>query len=140
MREFLCSVGIDPGILILYSSGNGLPELIEIDGCVLLSAEYLKSTAINLSQFPDRTGYECFVNRAHLRGSTKSEFEEAFKQAAAIRAALIRFREDKFQVIVSISNGDVTLRFHKKRANEQWLDDDLDHYRHEAVMAIDVPD
>jgi len=114
------------------------PEFVKIDGCVILLEEYERSKHVNLRQFPDRTGYECFVNHVHFSCGSKVDFEKVLERAAIIRVALRELRDGRFQIVVSVARDDATLRFHKYREGEKWLTDNLDEYEEEAILAIEV--
>jgi hypothetical protein len=41
------------------------PELEIVLDCVLLKNEYKKNTHVKIESFPDKTGFECFMNHVH---------------------------------------------------------------------------
>jgi hypothetical protein len=64
------------GLLKSLRSGSRLPlsdqlntiasGMVVIDGCYLLSREAKKNINARVSDFSDKTGYECFVNHVHI--------------------------------------------------------------------------
>ena len=110
-----------------------------IDGCIFLTEEYARSKGSKLQQFPDRMGYECFVNHIHFRvGRGRRALEEVFDYASALRKALMALGEVRFEVIISVADGDSVVRFHKCRQGESWLSEDLERYKHEAILSVTV--
>jgi hypothetical protein len=59
---------------------------------------------------------------------------------AGLEAALTAAAQHRrFRVIVGISEGDCTVRFHQLRPDEDSLSDDLEAYDSEAMLTFDVP-
>lgn len=65
MRDLVNELGIDLNH-ITDEGAMDLPRLQLVDECVLLNDEYTRARGARLGQFPDRTGFECFVNHVHL--------------------------------------------------------------------------
>ena len=118
----------------------GEPQLTEIGDSVLLK-DQLKSTAhVALGVFQDRTGYECFINHVHKPyDSTRVSLQACVQFASRLQSELALIARGRpFQVILSISGKDCTVRFHQRRPNEVWLDDDLEEYVDEAILVLPV--
>lgn len=87
------------------------------------------------AQFDDLTGVECFVNHLHFQSLAR-----ALTTAEKIRRTLEESFSGAFQIIVAGRSGDFTVRFHKKRAGESWLSEDLEGYEEEAVLLLGSDD
>ena len=66
MRQLLESVGISLPQALAKASVEDFPEMITVDGSVLLAQEYGLARSVSVKDFPDRTGYESFVNHFHI--------------------------------------------------------------------------
>jgi hypothetical protein len=109
-----------------------------VDDCVLLKTEAKRNKHLDLSDFPDRTGFEASVNHIHLPfdGSAKS-LQSSLSFATELRDALSVFDPTRrFAVILSVSPQGSVVRFHQIRPREQWLNDDLDSYQDESVLVL----
>ena len=117
-----------------------LPEMVTIDGSVLLADRYEHSRSVSLKQFPDRTGYECLVNHSHFPyDGSPGALCKVMARIAGIRRSLVEYAPDRsFLILVSITEAECTIRFHECRAGERWLADDLEGYEEEAIAAIGV--
>ena len=126
-----------------------LPTLEIFEGCVLLKEQWTRNRHhVKIPDFPDRTGFECFINHVHLPfKGTKEALTPCLQYAAALQEALIPFITEarQFRVIVSLSEDDAfpkyacTVRFHQIRTGENWVADDLEGYKSEAILVFDVP-
>lgn len=104
--------------------------LTERNGCVFLAGLLEGCTSASQQDFPDKTGYECFVNHIHIddfAASDKVRVAVAFltRVAAMLKA---QYRDDGFRGLIGMDGTDVTVRFHRARANEEWLSNDLEGY------------
>ena len=110
--------------------------------CVLLTSQMALTRSVSPDDFPDRTGYECFVNHLHLEeyfGDSIDQLELATQGVAFAR----RLKEEldsfaageRFMVILAISEVECNVRFHKMRHGEEWVAPDLDKYP-EAILAL----
>lgn len=113
-----------------------------IDDCVVFSGQ-----RDNRSDFPDRTGYECFANHIHvddlvLECSPETLVEQAVALAASLNHRLRTVAPTSmFRFIISVHDGGgCTLRFHTVRSGEDWVHDNLDQYTEEAVAVIESTD
>ena len=138
MHRLLERLDIDSELLLDKGRGE-VPALVLVDGCVFLAQEYERTKGANLQQFLDRTGYECFVNHVHFSvGRAKRALSGVFEYAAGLRSALFSLGEGRFEIIISVSRGTSTVRFHKCRPGESWLGDDLEKYKYESILTTSV--
>jgi len=116
-------------------------QLVEEDGCWFLATLKAGAKAAELSSFPDRTGFECFVNHIHTGDFLQtSDVIERLRQALIWAVTLRRKLEGhgKFNIIVACDDADCSVRFHRVRPGESWLVDDLESYTAESVLVIPV--
>ena len=120
------------------SSSAAKKEFITVGESLLLKKEFEQAKGVNPSNFPDRTGFECFVNHVHLPfGGTQQSLQSCLEYALALRSQLAEIGQGRrFKVIVSLSDDDCVVRFHELRKNEHWLANDLEAYREEAVLTM----
>lgn len=116
-------------------------ELVEENGCWFLVSLREGARTASLASFPDRTGFECFVNHIHIGDFIgTSDVVECLRQglrwADGLRGKLEQY--GKFKIIVSYDDRDCSVRFHRVRPGESWLFDDLESYRSESVLVIPV--
>jgi hypothetical protein len=119
----------------------------DVEGCVffreLFHYDRLAEAALDIHQ--DKTGYECAVNRIHLEDYFEKGMAReapslaltAVQCAAFLADRLRRFSTDPFRILASVDDRNCTLRFHKVRDGESWIDDDIDGYE-EAVFVMDT--
>jgi len=122
---------------------EGLEELIasgfvDTGQCICLKALAERAHA-EPDDFPDCTGYECFVNLVHVDdyASTNMTAIGITFLSEISRLLRERFPERSFRGIITIDEATCTVRFHAVRLGEQWLGDDLDKYE-ERVGVIDI--
>jgi hypothetical protein len=114
----------------------------ENDGIYSLNLTRAERTNAKLENFPDLTGYECFINHIHLEGRDEAS---AFVRGINFGRALIKLlkplssNKNDFKVIVAIESKEASIRFHRVRMNESWLAKDLEGYR-EAVLVLETSD
>jgi hypothetical protein len=138
MRKLLAQSGVNPDRL-LHEQPSDVPDLRLVDGCVFLAEEYLRAKGAHLEQFPDRTGFECFVNHVHFHvGSSKRALEQLFDYVAGLRRSLIALGHGRFEIIISVEGGAAVVRFHTCRPDESWLSADLDKYDLEGILTETV--
>lgn len=108
------------------------------DGSVFLEDQYAEAKNVSPADFPDRTGFESFVNHVHFPfDGDKASLQRVLGYAFALQAALESTEPSrKFLVIVSVSEARCTVRFHECRPNESWLADDLEGYKQEALLVL----
>jgi hypothetical protein len=104
---------------------------VEKGGCLLLASEVRDSTVARDGTLDD-TGYECFINHLHVNNLAEAlEFARRLKNALADRFTGI------FVVIVSFDGREATVRFHKLRAGQIWLNKNLEGYLEEGIAVLD---
>ena len=113
-----------------------------VHDCFLLKDEYERNQHISLSDFPDKTGFECFINHLHLPYTGTSEsLLSCLGYVVVLEALLIREgKGNRFRIIVGVTDSDFTVRFHQVRNGESWTSENLEDYESEAMLLIDVPD
>jgi hypothetical protein len=104
---------------------------VEENGCVLLATEARDSPAAR-TVAQDETGYECFINHLHVKN-----LAEALEFARRLNGALVRTFTDGFIVIVSFDGIEATVRFHKHRKGQTWLNNNLEGYLEEGIAVFD---
>src|SRR5258708_5039924 len=82
-----------------------------VEGSVLLAGERKQNQHVQISGFPDRTGFESFLNHVHLvYNGTNDSLVSCLSYAESIGKVLIPFAKGRsFRVIISISEGDCTI-------------------------------
>jgi len=140
MQQLLESMNISFRRALAEAAPERLPALVTVQGCILFADQAEGCRHVSLSDFPDRTGFECFVNHFHVPyDGTPAALQQLIVRIAGIRRALTEYAPDrKFLILMSIAGGECTIRFHECRAGEAWLADNLDGYTEEAVAAIGV--
>jgi hypothetical protein len=125
MRQLLDSMELSLRAALDDAPPGPLPEMVTVDGSVLLADGYKASRSVAVSQFPDRTGYECLVNHFHVPyDGTPAALLHVIAQVAGVQRSLADYAPDRgFLVIVSIAGAESTIRFHECRAGEAWLAD-----------------
>jgi hypothetical protein len=112
--------------------------VIEEDGCWFL-ARCRVGGLPHISIVQNQTGMECFVNHIHTEDYIGTDFAILQEQGLIFVCALRRILEPlgAFNIIMSVSWTDFddapnhlscTVRFHKIRAGETWLTEDLEGY------------
>jgi len=116
----------------------------EYQGCVL----WFTGTRLPFAlESDDATGIECTLNKLHIEvGISEQDLLNAvydglaysFALASALKKSVVA---GPFRIIMgSDIEGEypsVTVRFHRLRSEEKWLDDDLENYT-EAIFVIDL--
>jgi hypothetical protein len=109
----------------------------EGEGCIFL-ASLAGSTNASLSNFPDRTGYECFINSIHVDDYVQNDyllyaclFVEGLFNAWSYRNAT-----SPISAIISCDDLGATVKFHLTRKGESWISEELEKYE-EAILVAD---
>jgi hypothetical protein len=131
MREYLSHLQardsvLSPKLLSILVAG-----FVEVEGCVLLASEAHNPVA-GRAATQDETGYECFVNHLHIKN-----LGEALEFAQRLSSALAERFRVRFVVIVSFDGRGATVRFHKLRSGQTWLNEDLEGYSEEGIAILD---
>ena len=128
----------------------------EVDGCVVpgsFESDSIWSTARPpVRNQDDETGFECSLSKIHIEDFVAEDLplsevtRVGIAYALRLRDALLRsVLTGTFRIIVDAQlpsqdldvHGSVcTVRFHKVRPGQFWLDDDLDAYKLNAVLVI----
>jgi hypothetical protein len=125
--------------------------ILEVDGCFFFEELWKGSSGVSLSHFSDQTGLECFVNHLHMEEYVESTsttltfnllLAQGWQCATHLAERLVAYRpEVGFRIIIGAGEGTwptCTVRFHLIRDDENWLSDDLEEYREEAVGFMDT--
>ncbi len=135
----------DNSIILDNGLGNVINlGFIEIKDSVFLSIFKERIEHVNLTDFHDKTGFECFVNKVHIKDylakenlSKKFLIEQTITFAVQIKKALeANFVDSKFEVFASFDINHFTSNFHKVRSNEKWLSDDIEGYKDESIIVL----
>jgi hypothetical protein len=127
MRALLNSVSFDeplvPSLAAIAQSG-----FIEDKGCFFLAALVDYAQSVQRSDFPDDVGYECFVNSIHIEDHEKlMPLPQALQLVDRVFKVWDRLLESKKLVaVISSDEGNVNVKFHVKRVNQQWIGDDIE--------------
>ena len=117
-------------------------ELVEENGSWFFAPLRARAATANLSQFPDRTGLECFVNHIHIGDFTPggTEVNVLHRQGLLFANELSAKLQPhgSFAVIVSCDETDCSVRFHASRPGERWFLEDLETYEEEALLVFYV--
>jgi len=117
----------------------------EDEQCVFLSA-LKKATPVKRLDFPDRTGYECFVNHIHIENYLENGglpplemLGRGIALAGEIKKRLSQLHGEKhFRIIVAFDGTTCTVRFHTVRADEEWIDKDASGRAREAIAVFET--
>jgi hypothetical protein len=106
--------------------------------CLILASLEKKCSSVSVSDFPDRTGYECFVNVIHVDDYVDSDY---LSYSISFALALIEcWRENELggDIRVVVSNDELggVVRFHLIREGENWVAENIELYE-EAILIVD---
>lgn len=119
--------------------------LIDVGGALVLQPFLAPHGGADASPFDDLTAYECLVNDVRIDDWIENHPDAPNAPLAAGLAAAARLwqrlREEgeAARVILSHDGECCALRFHRLRADESWLTEDLESYPLEAILALDTP-
>ncbi|MDH4610373.1 hypothetical protein [Pseudomonas sp. BN102] len=138
MAEVMADIGFEE-----MSIPTALVEILKegfiIKGeCVVLAALAKMCGSVSLADFPDKTGYESFVNSIHIDDYVESEF---LHRAISFSRALIDIWkvsgiDGDIRVIICGDELGAVIKFHFVREGEDWVSSDLELYE-DAVMVVD---
>jgi len=117
---------LSPELLSILALG-----FVEEKGCVLLTSE-ARASVVARDAGQDDVGYECFINHLHVKS-----LAEAVEFARRLKSSLSARFTDGFVVIVSFNGREATVRFHKNRAGQRWIDSNLERYVEEGIAVLD---
>jgi hypothetical protein len=111
---------------------------LEKDGCYFLSELFQKGASVSRRNFPDQTGYECFINSVHVDDYVESGYLSLALHFAETLLTVWRMRRlpNTLNVIVSSDEMGAVVKCHVVRKKQSWLGDDLNKYE-EAIMEVD---
>ena len=149
MKNIIDRIGLDPEAPVQLLPALAVlvePGFVRLNGAIVLRALAQGARAVSLSDFPDETGYESFVNHIHIEDymphggeptSASALLTNGISLASSLRKLLRQsFPGEEFEVILTLQENHCAVRFHKKRMGELWLGDDLDDYEGEALMVL----
>jgi len=130
---------LDPELLALLQSGFSNRY-----GCIFYAGfEQSVSSRARRKELWDKTGIECSANHIHLEDYVKLDPLVQFRQAVLFVKQLARllgrsYPRTSFRVILSVNRDGAIVRFHKVRAGEEWLSDDLEGYKDDALYVLTI--
>jgi hypothetical protein len=130
MRRFLGQMKTDGSALSPELSNVLDAGFVEEKGCVLLASKARSSAFASATE--DETGYECFINHLHVE-----DLGEALEIARRLHKVLAEGFTSSFVVIVAYDGREATVRFHRLRAGQRWLSENLEGYLDEGIVALD---
>jgi hypothetical protein len=108
------------------------------DGCFLLGKCMDADTNVSISNFPDKTGYECFINSVNIDDYVEENYLE--QGICFVRNVFSRWNSvqglPKLIAILSLDEFGLKVKFHAWRVGEHWLTDELEDYE-ESVLVVD---
>ena len=120
-------------------------EIVEAGGCFLLG-RFARRPHLHVADFPDATGLECSANKLPMAGMVDPRLSAAaplllltagLLTAQAVSRQLAQY-PGIFNIIVSYDGESCAVRFHRIRAREQWLHDELEEYDDEGVLVFEA--
>ena len=97
------------------------------------------------TQFQDLTGWECFHNKVHIEDHLPEScspldcFQTSLQDMPLFARRLQQqFPDEEFELFTSFDGEYAVLNFHKIRAGEEYLIDDLDAYASEAIVVLRI--
>ena len=120
-------------------------ELVQAGECVLLR-RVARRPLHKLADFAHLTSVECFANKLSLNDMIDPGLSRGVPLVLLLGGLLLAERIAKqlanfpgrYNVIVSYDGEGCVVRFHKVRAGESWLADDLEGYAEEGVLVIEA--
>ena len=118
---------------------------LTLDGDALVLAIAREKVHPPPESFPDLTGYEAFVNHVHiddhLDGGLASDSSALLTHGLAFTRrleALLSREARPTELVLSVDEMSASVRFYTWRPDQPYLADDLEGYRDEAILVIDV--
>lgn len=118
----------------------------QLDGAIVFSTMRDTADRVKPENFPDLTGFECFVNHIHVEDQLEAPLadpsallKQGIKFALATESELrSTFPGKPFKVIVAATERGCGVRFHSVRQGEEWLANDLNGYSEEAILVLET--
>jgi hypothetical protein len=118
----------------------------DLGGAIVFTAMSDIAENVKPENFPDLTGFECFVNHIHVEDQLDGP---VLDQTALLRLGIAfalaterqlrsTFPGKPFIVIVAATAHGCGVRFHLVRPGEEWLASDLDGYEEEAILVLET--
>ncbi|WP_431685546.1 hypothetical protein [Hahella sp. NBU794] len=112
-------------------------RFVETNDGVLLAYFAKRRSNTSPGYFPDKTGFECFVNSFHIDDYVDKDFlAYSLFVVSSLKADIERYN---LKTIVGIDDDGGTVRFHVDRVGEEWLSDDIEGYS-EALLVLESTD
>lgn len=146
MQRYLADLRSREVEAALPSPGKGPDvQVVEARGCFLLEG-FLKRPHLSPADFPDATRLECSANKLRMEGmfpprlvaSCPLLLLTAGMMTARLLSLELARHASRFNVILSYDGESCAVRFHKIRAGERWLLEDLDDYADEGVLVFEA--
>jgi hypothetical protein len=146
MQRYLADLRSREVEAALPSPGKGPDvQIVEARGCFLLNG-FVKKPHLSPADFPDATTLECSANKLRMEGMFPARIVAScpllLLTAGMLTARLLSVelarREARFNVILSYDGESCAVRFHKIRAGERWLLEDLEEYADEGVLVFEA--
>ena len=120
-------------------------QVMEAGGCFLLRG-FVQRPHLSPADFPDPTGLECSANKIRIEPLFDARLIDScplLLLTAGLMTARALSRElsgkpARFNVIVSYDGETCAVRFHKIRAGQHWLAEDLEGYVDEGVLVFEA--
>ncbi|NOH51171.1 hypothetical protein F0262_24485 [Vibrio rotiferianus] len=110
-------------------------------GCVFLKACMNIETNVSVDDFPDKTGYECFMNSINIDDYVEADY--LIHGILLTRKVFSHWNKEKREqdllAILSLDEFGLNIKFHLQRSGEQLLSDELNDYE-ESIMVVDSSD
>jgi hypothetical protein len=120
-------------------------QIVEAGGCFLLHG-FVKKPHLSPGAFRDQTGLECIANRLRMESMLDARLVRTcplllltagLLTAKAMSVALAQY-PGRFNVILSYDGESCAVRFHKIRARQRWLAENLEDYVDEGVLVFEA--
>jgi hypothetical protein len=118
----------------------------DLSGAIVFTATRSIAKSVQPENFPDLTGFECFVNHIHVEDQLDGPLADPsflLKQGIAFALATENrlrstFPGKPFRLIVAATAYSCGARFHVARSGEEWLASNLDGYGEEAILVLET--
>jgi hypothetical protein len=120
-------------------------QIVEAGGCFVLRG-FARRPHLNPVDFPNQTGLECSANKLRMESMLEPRLANSaplLLLTAGLLTARAVSRElaaypGRFNVILSYDGESCAVRFHKIRAGQRWLAEDLEGYVDEGVLVVEA--
>lgn len=108
------------------------------DDCFFLGKCFDVDTNVSIDDFPDKTGYECFINSVNIDDYIDDGYlEQAVCFVRSVFSQWNKAQEGrKLIAILSMDEFGLKVKFHMQRVGEQWLSGELEEYE-ESILVVD---